>query len=113
MTAVIFGVPVQGGARGAVLDRYPSVTAEMFSTSPSPAMTNISSVIGSDCPLKDAISRRISKLTVKVRKAGSHSVLLTCKEQQRFCLPCSYSFRDGSPRGTMISVEHDSVSHVS
>lgn len=30
---------------------------------------NASSVTGADCPLKDASSRRISKLTVKVREA--------------------------------------------
>jgi len=30
---------------------------------------NVSCVAGADCPLKDAFSRRISKLTVKVRKA--------------------------------------------
>jgi len=49
------------------------VTADMFSISPSPAMMafpNVSSVAGADCPLKDAFSRRISKLTVKVRKVG-------------------------------------------
>ncbi|PKU38221.1 atp-dependent dna helicase q5 [Limosa lapponica baueri] len=43
----------------------------MFSVSPSRAMTpfpNVSCVVGADCPLKDAFSRRISKLTVKGRE---------------------------------------------
>lgn len=58
---------------------------------------NSSPVAGADCPLKDAASRRISKLTVKVRdvvKNNKASVWLVL-----------YSFRGGSPRGTETSVE--------
>lgn len=61
----------------------------------SPAMApfpNSSPVAGADCPLKDAASRRISKLTVKVSDIA--------KNKKVSAWPVLYCFRSGSPRGT-------------